>query len=479
MSQLVFELSKPGRRCIILPENTTPHVSFDESFLKKDTLKAPEVAEIDLVRHYIGLSKKAHGVDNGFYPLGSCTMKYNPRINEDTASLKGFSQLHPLQPESSAQGALKAMAHLQDALCEVTGMDDFTLAPAAGAHGEFTGMLLIRAYHQANQDHKRTKVIVPDAAHGTNPASAVMVGYDVITLPSNELGHVDMDALRDMVDDTTAALMLTNPNTLGLFEPNIKEISDLVHDHGGLLYYDGANLNAIMGLSRPGDMGFDVVHLNLHKTFSTPHGGGGPGSGPVGVKKHLRPFLPNGSVIKVDGQLKIKDDQGPIGRVRSFYGNFLVNIRALTYILINGAEGLKEASLNAILNANYMMEKLKDHYQVAYDQICMHEFVVTLAKEKAEHGISAKDIAKGLLDFNIHPPTMYFPQIVSEALMIEPNETESKETLDHAIDVLIHLYSLITSDPQVLLDAPVTTPVKRVDDVMAARNPILKYKESE
>ncbi len=479
MSQLIFELSKPGRRGVIIPASTTPHVSFDASYTKDDAIQAPEVAEIDLVRHYIGLSKKAMGVDNGFYPLGSCTMKYNPRINEDVANLAGFTQLHPLQPEHTVQGALAAMDHLQDALCEITGMDGFTLQPAAGAHGEFTGMLLIKAYHEANQDYKRTKVIVPDAAHGTNPASAAMVGYDVITLPSNALGHVDMDALKAMLDDTVAALMLTNPNTLGLFDPNIKAIADLVHDHGGLLYYDGANLNAIMGLSRPGDMGFDVVHLNLHKTFSTPHGGGGPGSGPVGVNERLIPFLPNGTIIKEAGRLTIKNAPHTIGRIRSFYGNFLVNMRALTYILINGAEGLKEVSLNAILNANYMMEKLKDTYHVAYEQTCMHEFVVSLEKEKANHGITAKDIAKGLLDFNIHPPTMYFPQIVNEALMIEPNETESKETLDHAIDVLIHLYSLIKDDPQALLDAPHTTPVKRVDDVRAARNPILKYKESE
>ncbi len=480
MSKLVFELSKPGRRCVIIPEKTTPHVDFDETLKKQDTLLAPEVAEIDLVRHYIGLSKMAHGVDNGFYPLGSCTMKYNPRINEDAAALSGFANLHPLQPESTVLGALKAMVHLQDALSEVTGMDGFTLQPAAGAHGEFTGMLLVRAYHQANNDTKRTKVIVPDSAHGTNPASAAMAGYEVLTVPSNEQGGVDMDALRLLVDDQVAALMLTNPNTLGLFDPNIKEIADLIHQFGGLLYYDGANLNAIMGLSRPGDMGFDVVHLNLHKTFSTPHGGGGPGSGPVGVKKHLIPFLPNGTILKNNNEVFIKEnDKQAIGRMRSFYGNFLTNIRALTYILVNGAFGLKEASLNAVLNANYMMEKLKNHYHVAYPQTCMHEFVVSLEHEKETYGISAKDISKGLLDYNIHPPTMYFPQIVHEALMIEPNETESKETLDHAIEVLIYLYSLIKDDPQQLLNAPVTTPVKRVDDVTAARNPILKYQESE
>ncbi len=480
MSQLVFELSRPGRRCVFLPQSETPSYEIPSQFKKEEAVKLPEVAEIDLVRHYIGLSKKAHGVDSGFYPLGSCTMKYNPRINEESAALAGFSQIHPYQPLETVQGALNAMYHLQESLCEVSGMDAFTLQPAAGAHGEFTGMLLIHAYHAANQDTKRTKVIVPDAAHGTNPASAAMAGYEVLTVPSNELGGVDMDALRGMVDDQVAGLMLTNPNTLGLFDPNIKEIADLIHEFGGLLYYDGANLNAIMGLSRPGDMGFDVVHLNLHKTFSTPHGGGGPGSGPVGVKKHLIPFLPNGTIVKEKDNITIKqNDPQAIGRMRSFYGNFLTNIRALTYILVLGGEGCKEASLNAVLNANYMMEKLKDLYTVAYPQTCMHEFVLSLEKEKEKHGITAKDIAKALLDFNIHPPTMYFPQIVHEALMIEPNETESKETLDHAIDVFRHLYTLITDDPDLLRNAPTSTPVRRVDDVMAARNPILKYKEPE
>lgn len=480
MSQLVFELSRPGRRCVFLPQSETPSYDIPEHFRKEDSIRLPEVAEIDLVRHYIGLSKKAHGVDSGFYPLGSCTMKYNPRINEEAAALTGFSQIHPYQPIETVQGALGAMYHLQQSLCEISGMDAFTLQPAAGAHGEFTGMLLIHAYHAANQDTKRTKVIVPDSAHGTNPASAAMAGYEVLTVPSNDMGGVDMDALRSMVDDQVAALMLTNPNTLGLFDPNIKEIADLIHEFGGLLYYDGANLNAIMGLSRPGDMGFDVVHLNLHKTFSTPHGGGGPGSGPVGVKKHLIPFLPNGTIVKEEDNIVIKqNDPQAIGRMRSFYGNFLTNIRALTYILVLGKEGCKEASLNAVLNANYMMEKLKDLYTVAYPQTCMHEFVLSLEKEKEQHGITAKDIAKALLDFNIHPPTMYFPQIVHEALMIEPNETESKETLDHAIEVFRHLYTLITEDPDILRNAPTSTPVRRVDDVMAARNPILKHKEPE
>jgi len=474
---LIFEISQAGRRCVELPKCNVYGDEIPEQFLRTQPLNLPECAEIDIVRHYIGLSKKAHGVDNGFYPLGSCTMKYNPRLNEDTAALPGFTQLHPYQPLHTMQGALSAMNHLQEALCEITGMDAFTLQPAAGAHGEFTGMLLIHAYHKANNDTKRTKVIVPDSAHGTNPASAVMAGYQVVSVDSNEQGGVDIEQLRQLVDDETAALMLTNPNTLGLFDENIKEIAQIVHQAGGLLYYDGANLNAIMGLSRPGDMGFDVVHLNLHKTFSISHGGGGPGSGPVGVKKHLQPYLPNGTVVTVDDRLTIKcEDSLAIGRMRSYYGNFLTNIRALTYIIACGRDGLKETSLNAVLNANYMMEKLSDVYTVAYPGTCMHEFVLTLEKEKELYQVSAKDVSKALLDYGIHPPTMYFPNIVHEALMVEPNETESKETLDFAIKVLKEIHHIAQTNSQVLRDAPQTTPVKRVDDVQAARNPILIYK---
>lgn len=480
MSKLIFELSRPGRRCVQLPKGMDANLDCDTSLLRSTPLDLPEVAEVDLVRHYVNLSKKAHGVDNGFYPLGSCTMKYNPRINEEAAGLDGFKFIHPSQPLDTVTGALAAMDHLQNALCEVTGMDAFTLQPAAGAHGEFTGMLLIHAYHQAKNNTHKTKVIVPDSAHGTNPASASMAGYQVVSVPSNEKGGVDMNALKALVDESVAALMLTNPSTLGLFEENIKEISEMIHDVDGLLYYDGANLNAIMGISRPGDMGFDVVHLNLHKTFSTPHGGGGPGSGPVGVKAILQPFLPNGTVIKVDGKLSIKEnDPLAIGRMRSYFGNFLTNIRALTYILVLGKDGLADASYNAILNANYMMEKLKDTYTVAYPSTCMHEFVLTLKPEKDAYQVSAKDISKALLDYGIHPPTMYFPQIVPEALMIEPNETESKETLDDAIEILKHLHDLAKTNPSALHEAPTTTPVRRVDDVKAARDPILKYQPAQ
>jgi glycine dehydrogenase subunit 2 len=405
-------------------------------------------------------------------------MKYNPKLNEDVASLEGFAKIHPLQPLWSVQGNLKAMRHLQDALSEICGMDEFTLQPAAGAHGEFTGMLIIAAYHRQNNDLKRRKVIVPDAAHGTNPASAVMAGFDVVTVRSDKHGGVDLEQLKTLVDDTTAALMLTNPNTLGIFDPNIKEIADLVHEAGGLLYYDGANLNAIMGLSRPGDMGFDVVHLNLHKTFSTPHGGGGPGSGPVGVKSFLIPYLPVGSLLKDENSLEITPTHS-IGRMRSFHGNFLTTMRALSYILFNGQE-LKEVSKNAILNANYMMHHLSDVFTVAYPQICMHEFVLTLEKEKDLYGVNAKDFSKAMLDFNMHPPTMYFPQIVHEALMIEPNETESKATLDEAIALFKMLRQKMVDEPEYLRHAPYTTPVLRVDDVLAARVPVLKFsKDSE
>lgn len=476
MSELIYEKSRPGRITVTLDKLDVKQVDFSEDLLRQAPLRLPQIAEIDLVRHYIELSRNAFGVDNGFYPLGSCTMKYNPRLNEECAALEGFTQIHPLQPISTVQGALRAMELLSESLCEITGMNAFTLQPSAGAHGEFTGMLMIHAYHAHRNDLKRTKVIVPDSAHGTNPASAAMAGYQVISVASNPEGGVDLNALKELLNDEVAALMLTNPNTLGLFDPNIEEISRLVHAAGGLVYYDGANLNAIMGIARPGDMGFDVVHLNLHKTFSTPHGGGGPGSGPVGCKSSLIPYLPQGSLIKHNGELSfVTNTPESIGRMRSFYGNFLTNIRALTYILSLGSDGLKDTSLQAVLNANYMMAGLADLYPVSYPGPCMHEFVISLQKLKDETGVSAKDISKALLDFGIHPPTMYFPSIVHEALMIEPTETESKETLDHAINVLRELHTLAYRNPEAILNAPTTTPIRRVDDVLAARHPILKY----
>lgn len=471
---LIFERTSAGRRCVTLPENDVPHYQFAEQLLNTQQLPLPEVAEIDLVRHYVNLSRKARGVDNVFYPLGSCTMKYNPKLNEATASLAGFTRLHPLQPLKTLQGALKACYDLQSALCEITGMDQFTLQPAAGAQGEFLGLSMIAKYHQSRNNVRRTKVIVPDSAHGTNPASASMAGFDVISVPSNAQGGVDVTALKECLNDEVAALMLTNPNTLGLFDGHVKEIAELVHQAGGLVYYDGANMNAIMGLSRPGDAGFDVVHLNLHKTFSTPHGGGGPGSGPVGVKEILAPFLPVGTIVAVaEGYELLAENETSVGRMRSFYGNFLVNIRALTYILTNGKDGLRAVSEAAIINANYIMEKLKETYTVTYPGPCMHEFVLSLDQERHAFNVSAKDVSKALLDFDIHAPTMYFPNIVSEALMIEPTETESKETLDRFIAVMIDLHHLISADTRRLLDAPFRTDVLRVDDVLAARHPIL------
>lgn len=473
MSQLLFERSIAGRRGIEFDSLDVPLFTLADRYIRQAPARLAEVSEVDVVRHYMDLSRNAFGVDNGFYPLGSCTMKYNPKLNEATASLPGFTDIHPLAPLQYVPGALALMEKLSKHLGAITGMDAFTLEPAAGAQGEFTGLLMIEAYHRARNDHKRTKVIVPDSAHGTNPASASMAGYTVVSVASNDQGGVDLDALKAVLNDEVAALMLTNPNTLGLFDPNILTISKMVHEVGGLLYYDGANLNAIMGVARPGDMGFDVVHLNLHKTFSTPHGGGGPGSGPVGCKDILKDYLPIGTYT--DHAFVTETSSTSIGRLRSFYGNFLVNVRAYTYILSLGASGLKEASQVAVLNANYMMAKLKDDFEVAYPQTCMHEFVLSLETLKKETGIGAKDISKALLDYQMHPPTMYFPMIVHEALMIEPTETESQETMDIFIQALKDLKAQAYLNPQVILDAPHTTVVKRVDDVLAARQPILSY----
>ena len=461
--KLIFEKGTPGRHCHLLPDCDVPVHQIGVG--RKEKLNLPELSENEISRHYTGLAGRAHGVNNGFYPLGSCTMKYNPKVNEEAASLEGFAGIHPLQPEHTVRGALRVFDLAEQYLCEITGMDAMTFQPAAGAHGEFTGLLLIKAYHHSRGDEKRTKIIVPDSAHGTNPASATMAGYSVVSIPSREDGCVDLDKLKAAVGEDTAGLMLTNPNTVGLFDKNILEITRIVHEGGGLCYYDGANLNAVMGIVRPGDMGFDVIHLNLHKTFSTPHGGGGPGSGPVGCKEFLRPFLP-GFMVK-----------GPqsIGSVKMFYGNFGVVVKALAYIMTLGREGIPEASSNAVLNANYMMNKLSDLYKMAYNETCMHEFVMTLADLKHDITVPARDIAKALLDYGIHPPTMYFPLIVHEALMVEPTETESKETLDEAIEVFRSIYEKAKADPQSLHQAPVKTPVRRLDEVTAARKPVLRY----
>ena len=472
---LVFEKGAPGRGMQILPKCDVETVSFGEDVSRAEAPRLPEMSESEVSRHYSDIARRCHGVNDGFYPLGSCTMKYNPRINEVTASLPGFTEIHPLQPENTVQGCLKAIKDTEDALCAITGMDAMTLQPAAGAHGEFTGLLLIKAYHEARGDKKRTKILVPDSAHGTNPASAAMNGCSVVSIPSDEDGYVDLDALRAAAGDDVAGLMLTNPNTVGLFDKNIKEITNIIHECGGLCYYDGANLNAIMGVVRPGDMGFDVVHLNLHKTFSTPHGGGGPGPGPVGCKEKLAQFLPSILVEEDADGLHMTKAADSIGEMKNFYGNFLVVIKALTYIASLGAEGLKEASQNAVLNANYMMHKLKSHYTMACKGICMHEFVMDIGDIKDATGVSAMDIAKGLLDYGIHPPTMYFPLIVHEALMVEPTETETRETLDHAVDVFIELAERAKSDPEALHSAPHNTVIGRPDEVKAARQPVLKY----
>lgn len=472
---LLFEKSREGRGCAILPECDVPVVLPQEKDARKQPLHMPALSEPELSRHYTELAHKTRGVNDGFYPLGSCTMKYNPRVNEQIAALEGFNQIHPLQPQDTVQGCMEVMALAEKYLCEITGMDHMTLQPAAGAHGELTGLLLMKAYHTSKGNTHKTKILVPDSAHGTNPASAAMAGYTVVSIPSGDDGCVDIEKLKEAAGDDIAGLMLTNPNTVGLFDKNIREITQIVHDCGGLCYYDGANLNAVMGIVRPGDMGFDIVHLNLHKTFSTPHGGGGPGAGPVGCKEELAQFLPSVLVEKDGDELHFTKPEHSIGEMKSFYGNFLVVVKALTYILTLGKEGIPQASSNAVLNANYMMNQLKDLYTMAYDDICMHEFVMSLADLKKDTGISAMDIAKGLLDNNIHPPTMYFPLIVEEALMVEPTETESRETLDEAVAVFRQLHAQAAADPEGLHHAPTKTPVTRLDEVGAARHPHLRY----
>lgn len=474
--KLLFERSTQGRRSSLLPRCSTPSCDLPESMRRQNTPMLPELAEIDVERHYTELAKQTYGVNDGFYPLGSCTMKYNPSLNEELSALPGFTGVHPLQPAESAQGCLQVIYDTTKLLQEITGMEAMTLQPAAGAHGEYTGLLLIRSYHHHRGDLARTKIIVPDSAHGTNPASAVMAGFTVVNVPSDANGCVDLDGLRKAVGPDTAGLMLTNPNTVGIFDPNILEITKIVHDAGGLCYYDGANLNAVMGMARPGDMGFDCIHLNLHKTFSTPHGGGGPGSGPVGCKRFLAQFLPTPVVEKEDGKYVFKTPEHTMGKVRSFYGNFLVVVRALAYVMSLGKEGIPEASQGAVLNANYLMKKLADMgYDMAYPGFCMHEFVMDLGNLKKETGASAMEIAKRLLDYGIHPPTMYFPLIVHEALMIEPTETESKETLDEVADIFEKVLAEAKKDGQWLHGAPFTTPIGRPDEVGAARKPIIRY----
>ncbi|RBW70587.1 aminomethyl-transferring glycine dehydrogenase subunit GcvPB [Bacillus taeanensis] len=478
---LIFELSKEGRVGYSLPECDVPEIELNalvsSEYVRSEEPELPEVSELQIMRHYTALSKRNHGVDSGFYPLGSCTMKYNPKINENVARIPGLAYVHPYQAEETVQGSMQLLYELQTSLAEITGMDEVTLQPAAGAHGEWTGLMMIRAYHEANGDFNRTKVICPDSAHGTNPASAVVAGLDVVTVNSDENGLVDLEDLKRVVGDDTAALMLTNPNTLGLFEEHILEMAKIIHEAGGKLYYDGANMNAIMGYARPGDMGFDVVHLNLHKTFTGPHGGGGPGSGPVGVKKELIPFLPKPVLTKVNDMFTFDYNRPQsIGRVKPYYGNYGINVRAYTYIRTMGPEGLKQVSEYAVLNANYLMRRLEPYFDLPFNKHCKHEFVLS-GKRQKKLGVRTLDMAKRLLDFGYHPPTIYFPLIVEECMMIEPTETEAKETLDEFANAMIQIAKEAEENPEIVQEAPHTTIVKRLDETLAARKPVLRYEK--
>ncbi len=475
---LLCELSVSGRRALRFPEPDVPQASLPEG-LARDHLPLPELAEVDVVRHFTRLSQLNYSIDTGMYPLGSCTMKYNPKINEEIARLPGFAHTHPLQPIETVQGNLLLMHEMQEWLKEIGGFAGVTLQPAAGAQGELTGVLIIRAYHESRGDTQRNKVLIPDSAHGTNPATSAMSGLNVVQLPSDRRGNVDLKALKAECDDTLAGLMLTNPNTLGLFDENVEEVCRLVHEAGGLVYGDGANMNALLGIVRPGDLGIDVLHYNLHKTFSTPHGGGGPGSGPVGVAENLVDFLP-GPIVAIieEGDEEIPPLYGlvtplkSIGRVKSFHGQFGMVVRAYTYMRINGGEGMKKVSEYAVLNANYLMHRLKDVYHLPYDRVCMHEFVLEGRWEDAPE-VHALDISKRLMDYNLHPPTNYFPLIVHEALMIEPTETESKQTLDHFAEVMLKIAEEAHTQPELLKSAPHNTPVGRLDEVKAAKELVL------
>ena len=477
-NDLIFEVSRPGRVAYSLPKSDVDSVDLEAKFpkhlIRDEAAELPEVAELDLVRHYTALSNKNHGIDNGFYPLGSCTMKYNPKVNEVVARIPGFSRIHPYQPAETVQGALELLYNLQEELAVITGMDAVTVQPAAGAQGEWTGLMMVKAYHEQKGENRK-EVLVPDSAHGTNPASASVAGYTAVTIPSNADGLVDLEELKKHVNSNTAALMLTNPNTLGLFEKEIAEIAEVVHEAGGLLYYDGANTNAIMGKCTPGAMGFDIVHLNLHKTFTGPHGGGGPGAGPVGVKEFLLPYLPVPRVEKDGDQFVLNSDYPlSIGRVKAYHGNFGILVRAYAYIRTMGPIGLREVSEGAVLHANYMRKKLEPYFESPYPQICKHEFVLSGSRQK-KLGVRTLDMAKRLLDFGYHPPTVYFPLNVEECMMIEPTETESKETMDAFIDVMIKIAKEVEENPDVVLEAPHTTIIGRLDEVQAARNPVLRY----
>jgi glycine dehydrogenase subunit 2 len=511
MEPLIFEKTSPGRRCFILPACDVPDKRITDllpqNVLRKNKAELPEVSEIDVVRHFTRLSKLNYCVDTNFYPLGSCTMKYNPKINEDSARLEGFTKLHPYQPVDQCQGILSLLYDLEQILKNISGMSAFTFQPAAGAHGELTGMLIIRAYLE-KKGEKRHKIIIPDSAHGTNPASAALCGYEVESIQSNTEGLIDIHKLQEVFTRDTAAIMITNPNTLGLFEKDILEICRIAHDNGGLVYCDGANMNALLGIARPGDMGVDILHLNLHKTFSTPHGGGGPGAGPIGVSEALKPFLP---IPRIEMTEKlaleehgidplIKSNKSPysspnpsdgpfhrkyllndnypdaIGRVRAFYGHVGMMIRTYTYLLSLGKEGIHRVGEYAVLNANYLRQKLEKYYDIPYGKTCMHEFVISAKKQKKK-GASALDIAKKLLDYGFHAPTVYFPLIVEEAIMVEPTETESRETLDAFVAAMIQIANDIEQRPETVRNSPQTTPINRPDEVKAAREPNLRWKK--
>lgn len=468
---LIYELSKPGRRAVRFPAPDVPETELPAN-LKREKLNWPEASEIDVIRHFTRLSQKNHAIDINMYPLGSCTMKYNPKINEEVARYPGFSRLHPLQPESTTQGALELMFELQEILAEISGFDHVTLQPAAGAHGELTGCLIIDSYHKERGDTGRTKMLIPDSAHGTNPATARMAGFSVITVPSDERGNCDLDKVKELVGPDTAGIMITNPNTLGLWDEHIHEVIKVVHEAGGLVYNDGANFNAILGIARPGDLGVDIMHYNLHKTFSTPHGGGGPGSGPVGVRAELAQYLP-GPHLRKEGEgdeatYSWYQPDKSVGRLHSFHGNFGMHVRAYTYIRMHGAAGLRQISEDAVLAANYLLARINDRFDLQYERTCMHEFVLNGTRQKKQ-GVRTLDMAKRMLDFGIHPPTTYFPLIVPEAMMVEPTETESKESIDFFADVMLQIADEAENNPEAVTSAPHNTEYKRLDEVGANR----------
>ncbi len=480
MRPLIFEIGSPGRKGYALPVLDLPRkepASFIPPHLLRQVPAAlPEVSELDVVRHYIALSKKNFSVDGNFYPLGSCTMKYNPKVNEDIVKQPRYLNLHPYQKEETVQGILEILFELERLLCEIIGVDDFSLQPAAGAQGEFTGLLMMHAYHR-DRGRPRKKILVPDSSHGTNPASGALCGYEVVQVKSNSRGRVDLGELKRLASPEVAGMMLTNPNTLGLFEEEVLEIAECIHKIGGLLYYDGANLNPLLGMARPGDIGFDIVHVNTHKTFSTPHGGGGPGAGPVGVKRFLAKYLPVPRIVEERSGYRLsRDFPKSIGKLNAFYGNVGVLLRACIYIRALGKEGLLKTAHHAILNANYLLKKLEAYYDVPYPEMCMHEFVLSAGRQK-EKGVRAMDIAKRLIDFAIHPPTTYFPLIVPEALMIEPTETESRQTLDYFVEVMQQIAKEAEENPELFHEAPVSAPLRRADEVLAARNPVVKWEK--